>query len=100
MRTMRSRTTHAVLFALDGVLVDSRDVITRCINALLAEHGLSQHRRIDLYRFIGPPLAVAFAQLTNQAPDSPLVVSCVRNFRKRYKSRSNSRMVIAAPPPS
>jgi phosphoglycolate phosphatase-like HAD superfamily hydrolase len=52
----------AVLFDLDGVLVDSRAAITGCINHALVEHEFAAR---PPERFIGPSLADAFAELTN-----------------------------------
>ncbi len=74
----------AVLFDLDGVLVDSRLAITTCINAALAEHDFPSYERDLLERFIGPPLALAFAELTGREPDSRLVASCVTAYRRHY----------------
>jgi phosphoglycolate phosphatase len=78
----------AVLFDLDGVLVDSRAAITGCINHAPAAHGFPERAGAALHGFIGPPLAVAFAELTMQAPDSALVASCVRSYRERYADAS------------
>jgi hypothetical protein len=47
--------------------------ITGCINHALVEHEFSTQPMDALHRFIGPPLAVAFAQLTGHPPDSALV---------------------------
>ena len=78
----------AVVFDLDGVLVDSRAPITSCINYALARHGLAEQPEPALLRFIGPPLAVAFAELTGETPTSPLVASCVSSYRERYADAS------------
>jgi phosphoglycolate phosphatase len=74
----------AVLFDLDGVLVDSRVPITDCINHALREHGLRPRDPETLLKFIGPPLAEAFAELTSQPVDSTLVLSCIEAYRARY----------------
>jgi phosphoglycolate phosphatase len=74
----------AVLFDLDGVLVDSRGAITGCINHALAARGLPERPQGDLQRFIGPPLAVAFAELTSEPVESDLVAACVSAYRGRY----------------
>jgi phosphoglycolate phosphatase len=74
----------AVLFDLDGVLVDSRAPITGSINDALIAHGLPPRPAESLVKFIGPPLVGAFAELTGEAPDSALVVSCVSAYRTRY----------------
>jgi phosphoglycolate phosphatase len=88
MPTVRRRTRDAVLFDLDGVLVDSRAAISGCMNHALATNGLPEHAEAALHRFIGPPLAVTFAELTTHAPDSALVVSCIRSYRERYAEAS------------
>jgi len=74
----------AVLFDLDGVLVDSRAPITGCINHALTAHDLPTRPAESLERFIGPPLIGTFAELTGEAPDSALVLSCVSVYRTRY----------------
>jgi phosphoglycolate phosphatase len=77
-------TPSALLFDLDGVLVDSRAAITECINHALTGHGLPRRSPESLYRFIGPPSAAAFAEITGAPPGSPLVASCVAAYRSRY----------------
>jgi phosphoglycolate phosphatase len=75
---------HAVLFDLDGVLVDSRASVARCINHALRTHGLAEHPDGQLHRFIGPPLASAFAELTSSPIESTIVAACVESYRDRY----------------
>jgi phosphoglycolate phosphatase len=84
----------SVLFDLDGVLVDSRAAITGCINHALVEHGYSAQPAKTLYRFIGPSLAVAFAELTLAPPDSALVASCLDSYRARYAEVSLRETVV------
>jgi phosphoglycolate phosphatase len=85
---MPRRTQDAVLFDLDGVLVDSRAAISGCLNHALAANGLPEHAEAALHRFIGPPLALTFAELTTHAPDSALVLSCISSYRDRYAEAS------------
>jgi phosphoglycolate phosphatase len=85
---MRHRTQDAVLFDLDGVLVDSRAAISGCLNHALATNGFPEYAEAALHRFIGPPLALTFAELTNHAPESALVISCIRSYRDRYAEAS------------
>jgi phosphoglycolate phosphatase len=85
---MRRRTQDAVLLDLDGVLVDSRAAISGCLNHALAANGLPEHTEAALHRFIGPPLALTFSELTEHAPDSALVVSCITAYRERYVDAS------------
>jgi phosphoglycolate phosphatase len=85
---MTRRSQDAVVFDLDGVLVDSRTPIAGCINYALARHDLAERPEAALYRFIGPPLATAFAELTGESATSALVASCVNSYRERYADAS------------
>ena len=78
----------ALLFDLDGVLVDSRAAITESINHALAEQGFPPRPPESLHRFIGPPLAAAFAELTGVPAVSPVVASCVASYRSHYAAES------------
>lgn len=85
-----------VLFDLDGVLVDSRGAISGCINHALKVQGLEERPRESLLRFIGPPLALAFAQLVGEPRDSELVQGCVASYRARYEQVSIDQTVVIA----
>jgi phosphoglycolate phosphatase len=78
----------AVLFDLDGVLVDSRAAISGCINHALDAQGLPEQAPDSLEPFIGPPLTLAFAELTGQPQDSGLVLACLSSYRARYREVS------------
>jgi phosphoglycolate phosphatase len=73
-----------VLFDLDGVLADSRAAITGCLNDALAAHGIPRRDPADLYRHIGPPLPLAFAEIVGAPHDSDLVAACIASYRERY----------------
>jgi phosphoglycolate phosphatase len=75
---------NVVIFDLDGVLVDSRAAISGAMNHALAANGFPQRAAGELYRFIGPPLALGFAELTGQPADSAAVSACVLAYRERY----------------
>ena len=71
---------RAVLFDLDGVLLDSRTAIVRCIEHGLREQGVATPPAADLERFIGPPLVDAFTELAG--PE--LAAACLASYRERY----------------
>ena len=73
-------TPRAVLFDLDGVLIDSRVAIVRCIEHGLREQGVAVPPAAELERFIGPPLVDAFVELAG--PD--LAAACLASYRERY----------------
>ncbi|HET6507819.1 MAG TPA: HAD hydrolase-like protein [Baekduia sp.] len=73
----------AVLFDLDGVLVDSRTAFVRSVNAALAEHGLPERPAEELLPHLGPPLHRTMALFaSDEAQADALVVS----YRARYRS--------------
>ncbi|HWF74112.1 MAG TPA: HAD hydrolase-like protein [Solirubrobacteraceae bacterium] len=73
----------AVLFDLDGVIVDSRVPFVRCVNAALTAHGLPARPESELYRYLGPPLYGTFEEL---AGPGPIAASCVEAYRTRYRA--------------
>jgi phosphoglycolate phosphatase len=86
----------AVIFDLDGVLVDSRAAISGAMNFALAANGFAQRPAAELYSFIGPPLALGFAELTAQPPQSDAVVACAASYRERYAVSSLTETEVFA----
>jgi phosphoglycolate phosphatase len=76
--------TDAVLFDLDGVLLDSARAIIGCINDALEELGEPRRPAADLRRFVGPPLAEGFSELVGPERAGELVVA----YRTRYATAS------------
>jgi phosphoglycolate phosphatase len=73
-------TPVAVLFDLDGVLVDSRIAIVRCIEHGLRAVGAPVPPARELERFIGPPLIDGFAELAG----ADRAAACLAAYRERY----------------
>jgi phosphoglycolate phosphatase len=73
----------ALLFDLDGVLVDSRTAFARSVNAALAEHGLAERADHELHTYLGPPLHRTFASLGAQGDQ---VDALVLSYRARYRA--------------
>jgi phosphoglycolate phosphatase len=81
----------AVLFDLDGVLLDSRLAIVRCLEHALGAHGLPVPPRAQLAGYIGPPLLDAFAELAGpQNADA-----CLATYRERYAVSSLVETTVA-----
>lgn len=75
----------AVLFDLDGTLVDSAPGITAAVNATLTGLGEAEVPPADLARFIGPPLHDTFGRLLAQrAPSAAELDAIVADYRARY----------------
>jgi phosphoglycolate phosphatase len=85
----------AVLFDLDGVLVDSRAAVSGSMNHALVARGHARRREAELHRFIGPPLMGAFAELTGEPPDSAEVAALALAYRERYQVTSLTETLVA-----
>jgi phosphoglycolate phosphatase len=81
----------AVLFDLDGVLVDSRVPFARSVNAALTAQGLPPRAERELHQYLGPPLHQAFQALVGEGP---LVQRCVDSYRARYRERAASETTV------
>ena len=79
-------TCAAVVFDLDGTLVDSLSDIARSTNIVLAQLGHPVHE-LDAYRrFIGDGVATLFSRAlpADVSGDSALIADCVRRFGDVY----------------
>ena len=74
----------ALIFDLDGVIVDSYAAVTGSINAALVEHGLPARPESELRHYIGPPTYTAFAELTGAPAGAAEVEAIVATYRRRY----------------
>jgi phosphoglycolate phosphatase len=81
----------AVLFDLDGVLVDSRVPFVRSVNAALAAQGLPPRPERELHQYLGPPLHQTFRALGG---DGSLVQRCVDAYRTRYRELAASETTV------
>jgi phosphoglycolate phosphatase len=81
----------AVLFDLDGVLVDSRVPFARSVNAALAAHGLPPQPEQELHQYLGPPLHQTFRALVSS---ESLVQRCVDSYRARYRELAASETTV------
>ena len=72
----------ALLFDLDGTIVDSRVPYTRCINYALATVGQPQRPPEDLYQYLGPPIHETLVE--HLGVPAELVDRCIQLYRERY----------------
>jgi phosphoglycolate phosphatase len=70
------------------VLADSAGPISACINTALVACGFRAREPESLHRYIGPPLAHAFAELTGEPASGDVVKGCVAAYRDVYPSVS------------
>src|SRR5687768_14098055 len=75
---------RAIVFDLDGTLVDSLADIMAHLNASLADHGLAQRSREEIGEWVG----YGAAELVVRAvPREDLVTPVLATFRARYRAR-------------
>lgn len=73
----------AVVFDLDGVLVDSRVAFVASVNAALREHGLEERPAEELHVHLGPPL---HRTMELYARDAAQADALVVSYRARYRA--------------
>ena len=81
----------AVLFDLDGVLVDSRAPFARSVNSALIAQGLPPRPERELHQYLGPPLHRTFQAL---AGEQSLVQPCVDAYRACYRELAASETTV------
>src|SRR3954447_14706825 len=91
---MNLQATDAVLFDLDGVLVDSRTAFARSVNAALLEHGFATREDDELHTHLGPPLHRTFAALGARGTEQ--VDALVLSYRARYRSTMAAESAVFA----
>lgn len=72
----------AVLFDLDGTLIDSSEGITKSVQNALKQYEIEENNLEELKKFIGPPLWESFAKYYGFSKEK--AVEAVNKFRERY----------------
>ena len=72
----------AILFDLDGTLIDSSEGITKSTQYALAHYGIIENDLSKFYKFIGPPLVGSFKKFYDFSEE--LAVEAVAVYRERY----------------
>lgn len=81
---------QAVVFDLDGTLLNTLDDIADSANAVLADHGHPPHPADDYRFFIGGGVDILFQRaLPEEERDPATIRACVDRFREVYKSGWN-----------
>lgn len=73
----------AVLFDLDGTLIDSSEGITKSVQYTLDYYGVEEHDLKKLRCFIGPPLKLSFMNHYNFTEEQ--AIEAVAKYRERYQ---------------
>ena len=73
---------RAVLFDLDGTIIDSEEGITKCVQYALRSFGIDEQDRTKLKCFIGPPLEPVFQERYGMTKEQAW--QAVGKYRERF----------------
>jgi phosphoglycolate phosphatase len=80
----------AVLFDLDGTLLDTLTDIANSANAVLADHGFPTHPVASYRTFVGDAVAMLFRRaLPADTVQPDRIAQCIEQFRVAYESNWN-----------
>ncbi len=82
----------AVLFDLDGTIIDSRVPFVNSMNYALAAHGQRQREPEQLWRYLGPPTRLALAELIGE--DQQLIDAVLASYREHYARTSTETTLV------
>jgi phosphoglycolate phosphatase len=78
----------AVLFDLDGTLLDTLEDLAGSMNSVLQRHGFPQHPRDDYKYFVGDGVdMLAFRAMPEDKREQTIVDRCVADMRQEYGKR-------------
>ena len=81
---------EAVLFDLDGTLIDTVDDIGDAANRVLSSRGFSIHPISTYYQFIGEGVKVLFTRaLPQEKRNEDLINTCLKEFVEDYRRNYN-----------
>ncbi len=72
----------AILFDLDGTIIDSEEGVTKCVQYALSHFGIEEPDLKALRVFIGPPLRGQFQKIYGLTPEQ--AEEAVVKYRERY----------------
>lgn len=78
-------TTRAILFDLDGTIINSEEGITKCVQYALRARGLEVPDRKKLRVFIGPPLELSYRM--HYGFNDAEVWESVQKYRERFDEK-------------
>ena len=84
----------ALLFDLDGTIIDSRVPFVTSLNYALAAHGQRTREPEEVLHYLGPPTHTAFADMLGE--DEQLVDDVVKTYREHYNRYSTETTTVYA----
>ncbi len=91
---MTKRSASAVVFDLDGTLVDSRgDIIGACLH-MLAQHGRPALPPETIAGFVGDGARLLVARASNLSPDDPALAPLLETYLTFYAAHNHDQTVL------
>lgn len=87
-------TLSAVVFDLDGTLIDSRIDIARAANHALCVHGLASHPLERICQYVGDGALLLLARASGWDPDDPRISGLYDNFIAYYQEHPADHTVF------
>lgn len=78
----------ALIFDLDGTLLDTLDDLTLSVNYALGQYGLPLRTRQEVQSFVGNGVRVLVSLAVPQGPDHPQFESIFKTFTTYYETHS------------
>ena len=82
---------RAVLFDLDGTLLDTLDDLTDSVNAALAGFGFAPRTRDEVRRFVGNGVRRLIGRAVPEGTPEEAVLRCLERFRAHYAGNLANR---------
>ncbi len=81
----------AVIFDLDGTILDTLDDLKDSVNFALAENGLPQRSRAEIRRFVGNGIRLLIERSVPENTCGDILEKCFSDFKKHYKTNSANK---------
>jgi phosphoglycolate phosphatase len=82
----------AILFDLDGTIIDSRVPFFTSVNYMLAAHNLPQRSPEELLHYLGPPTRIMLTDMFGD--DEPLKDAALATYREHYARTSPDTTLV------
>ena len=82
----------AILFDLDGTIIDSRVPFVTSVNHMLEAHGLPAREPEELMQYLGPPTRIMLGDLFGD--DEPLKDAALATYREHYGRTSTETTLV------
>jgi len=78
----------AILFDMDGTLLDSLDDLMDATNAILARHGYPLRSREEIRGFVGNGAAMLIRRAVPRGTDEETIARCLAEYKPYYQAHS------------